>query len=106
MFQIFHLTEGREPWWDQDRAPQRPKVYEVENTVGFQKDAASSWVGGMQGSCRPQGWLGLADGEEMGSGSQEKNTGERCTAGEEKSHVLHLYPISTLEEVAQESGYT
>lgn len=25
---------------------------------------------------------------------------------EEKSHMLHLYPISTLEKVPQESGYT
>lgn len=33
---------------------QRPKVYEVENTEEVQKDAASSWVGGMQGSCRPK----------------------------------------------------
>ena len=52
-----------------------------------------------------QGWLRLAGGEEVGSGSQEKKTGERYAAGEE-NHKLHLYPFSTSEKVAQESGYT
>lgn len=33
---------------------QRPRVYEVKNTEGVQKGAASSWVGGMQDSSRPK----------------------------------------------------
>lgn len=85
--------------------PQRPKVYEVENTEGFQKDAASSWVGGMQGSCRSQGRLRLADGEEMGSGSQKKNTGERCTVGGQEPHTPSLPHLHLRESTPGEWLY-